>query len=82
MLAATSLAIFIVPVLFVLISKLSYSKKQLAYLQSHHEDLVELEEEVAELHVDEAVRLDIMETEKEKEEREKREKEKGKDDQK
>ena len=39
MLAATSLAIFIVPVLFVLISKIAYSKKQLAVLKAHHDEL-------------------------------------------
>ena len=33
MIAASSLAIFIVPVLFVVITKISYGKKQLAYLQ-------------------------------------------------
>jgi HAE1 family hydrophobic/amphiphilic exporter-1 len=35
MLAATSLAIFIVPVLFVVITRLSYSKKKLESLQEH-----------------------------------------------
>ncbi len=35
MVAATSLAIFIVPVLFVLISKISYSKKRLEFLRKH-----------------------------------------------
>lgn len=41
MLAATSLAIFIVPVLFVLISKLSYGKKRLEYLRAHRAELLE-----------------------------------------
>ncbi len=41
MTAATTIAIFIVPVLFVLITKMSYGKKQLAWLQAHHEDLME-----------------------------------------
>ncbi|MFI5192953.1 MAG: efflux RND transporter permease subunit [Chitinophagales bacterium] len=35
MLAATSLAIFIVPVLFVVITRISYSKKKLVSLQEH-----------------------------------------------
>jgi HAE1 family hydrophobic/amphiphilic exporter-1 len=35
MLAATSLAIFVVPVLFVIISRLAYSKKQLEELKRH-----------------------------------------------
>jgi len=36
MLAATSLAIFVVPVLFVLITRLSYGKKKLAELQANY----------------------------------------------
>jgi HAE1 family hydrophobic/amphiphilic exporter-1 len=41
MTAASTLAIFIVPVLFVVISRLSYGKEKLAWLQTHHEDLME-----------------------------------------
>jgi HAE1 family hydrophobic/amphiphilic exporter-1 len=41
MTAASTLAIFIVPVLFVVITRASYGKKQLAWLQEHHEDLME-----------------------------------------
>ena len=46
MLAATSLAIFVVPVLFVLITKLTYGKKKLADLEANykpeeHKDIVE-----------------------------------------
>ena len=33
---ATTLAIFVVPVLFVLITKISYGKKKLAQLKSEH----------------------------------------------
>jgi len=39
MIAATSLAIFIVPVLFVIITRASYGRKKLAYLQEHHDEL-------------------------------------------
>jgi HAE1 family hydrophobic/amphiphilic exporter-1 len=39
MIAASSLAIFIVPVLFVVIIKFSYGKKKLAYLAEHKEEL-------------------------------------------
>jgi len=74
MLAATSLAIFIVPVLFVLITKIAYSKKQLAYLQTHQDDLLDLEEKILERRVEDAVELDILEEEQEKEEKEKRKK--------
>jgi hydrophobic/amphiphilic exporter-1 (mainly G- bacteria), HAE1 family len=41
MTAASTLAIFIVPVLFVVITRASYGKKQLAWLKEHHEDLME-----------------------------------------
>jgi len=37
MLAATMLAIFVVPVLFVLISRISYSKEKLAELKAKRE---------------------------------------------
>ena len=37
MLAATSLAIFIVPVLFYIITKAAYGKKKLAELHEHYE---------------------------------------------
>jgi len=40
MIAASSLAIFIVPVLFVVITRFSYGKAKLAYLQLHHEELL------------------------------------------
>jgi HAE1 family hydrophobic/amphiphilic exporter-1 len=38
MIAATSIAIFIVPVLFVLIVKIAYGKKKLSELQSLHKN--------------------------------------------
>lgn len=41
MLAATSLAIFFVPVLFVVITRFSYGKKKLDWLRAHHEELME-----------------------------------------
>ncbi len=41
MLAATSIAIFIIPVLFVIITRLSYGKKKLQWLQAHHDILME-----------------------------------------
>jgi HAE1 family hydrophobic/amphiphilic exporter-1 len=39
MIAASSIAIFIVPVLFVVIIRIAYGKKQLAYLAEHQEEL-------------------------------------------
>ena len=52
MVAASSLAIFIVPVLFVVIIKIAYGKKQLEYLKLHHEEL-KIEVPKSELDVDE-----------------------------
>ena len=45
MVAASSIAIFIVPVLFVVIIKLTYGKKQLEYLAKHKGELREKENE-------------------------------------
>ena len=39
MIAASSLAIFIVPVLFVVIIKIAYGKKQLKFLTQHRDEL-------------------------------------------
>jgi len=41
MVASTSTAIFIVPVLYVLFTKWSYGRRQLEWLQAHHELLME-----------------------------------------
>jgi HAE1 family hydrophobic/amphiphilic exporter-1 len=41
MVASTSMAIFIVPVLYVLFTKWSYGKKQLDWLRDHRDDLAE-----------------------------------------
>src|SRR6202012_2450721 len=41
MTAASTLAIFIVPVLYVVITRLTYGKEKLAWLQAHHDDLME-----------------------------------------
>jgi HAE1 family hydrophobic/amphiphilic exporter-1 len=41
MLASTSMAIFIVPVLYVLFTKWSYGKKQLDWLKAHRDELAE-----------------------------------------
>ncbi|MBB2147628.1 efflux RND transporter permease subunit [Pedobacter gandavensis] len=52
MLAATTLAIFIVPVLFVVITRLSYGKKKLAWLQENHEELMKKAAKVEEQNID------------------------------
>jgi len=59
MIASTSIAIFIVPVLFVLFTRLSYGKKQLAYLQAHHEELMEKEKKVESQNIDPELEYEI-----------------------
>ena len=52
MLAASSLSIFIVPVLFVLLTRMSYGKKQLKWLKDHHDELMEKAKRVEEQNMD------------------------------
>ena len=59
MVAATSLAIFIVPVLFVLISKVAYGKKRLAYLAAHHDELLERQKTLQQQNIDPALEFDL-----------------------
>ncbi|MDR3681171.1 MAG: efflux RND transporter permease subunit [Flavipsychrobacter sp.] len=59
MLAASSLAIFIVPVLFVVITKISYGKKELAYLQAHHDDLMEKAKKAEQQNIDPELEYEI-----------------------
>jgi HAE1 family hydrophobic/amphiphilic exporter-1 len=59
MIASSSLAIFIVPVLFVLFTRFSYGKKQLQWLQDHHEDLMEKQQKVEDQNIDPELEYDI-----------------------
>ena len=59
MLASTSISIFIVPVLFVLFTRYSYGKKELAYLQAHHAELMEKEKRVEEQNIDPELEYDF-----------------------
>jgi HAE1 family hydrophobic/amphiphilic exporter-1 len=59
MLASSSISIFIVPVLFVLFTRLSYGKKQLAWLQEHHEELMEKARKVEQENIDPELEYDI-----------------------
>ena len=59
MLAATTLAIFIVPVLFVLITRLSYGKEKLGYLKSHHQELMDKAQKVKEKNIDPELEYEI-----------------------
>jgi HAE1 family hydrophobic/amphiphilic exporter-1 len=59
MIASSSLAIFIVPVLYVLFTRLSYGKKQLDWLQEHHEELMEKARRVEAQNIDPELEYDI-----------------------
>ncbi|WP_184545399.1 efflux RND transporter permease subunit [Mucilaginibacter sp. FT3.2] len=61
MIASSTISIFIVPVLFVLFTRFSYGKKQLAYLQDHHEDLLEKARKVEAQNIDPELEYDIAE---------------------
>jgi HAE1 family hydrophobic/amphiphilic exporter-1 len=52
MTAASTLAIFIVPVLFVVITRTTYGKEKLAWLQAHHEELMEKAQKVESQDID------------------------------
>ena len=60
MLAASTLAIFIVPVLFVLITRASYGRKKLEYLLAHHDDLMEKARKVEEQNIDPELEFEIQ----------------------
>jgi HAE1 family hydrophobic/amphiphilic exporter-1 len=61
MIASSSISIFIVPVLFVLFTHFSYGKKQLKWLQEHHEELMEKARKVEESNIDPELEYDIAE---------------------
>jgi len=61
MIASTTISIFIVPVLFVLFTRFSYGPKQLAYLQEHHEELLEKARKVEEQNIDPELEYEIAE---------------------
>jgi HAE1 family hydrophobic/amphiphilic exporter-1 len=65
MIASSSISIFIVPVLFVLFTRFSYGKKKLAYLEAHHDELMEKEKKVEAQNLDAELEYEIaMEKEK------------------
>lgn len=59
MLAASSIAIFIVPVLFVVITRFSYGKEKLDYLKAHHEELMEKATKVEAQNMDPELEFDL-----------------------
>jgi hydrophobic/amphiphilic exporter-1 (mainly G- bacteria), HAE1 family len=62
MFAASTIAIFIVPVLFVIITRFSYGRKQLEYLVAHHEFLMEKARKVEQQDIDPALEFDIQQS--------------------
>jgi len=54
-------------VLFVLFTRLSYGKKQLKWLQDHHEELMEKAKKVEESNIDPELEYDIAESRAENE---------------
>ena len=60
MLAASTIAIFVVPVLYVIITKFSYGKEKLEYLKSHHKELMEKAKKVEEQNIDPELEFEIQ----------------------
>jgi HAE1 family hydrophobic/amphiphilic exporter-1 len=60
MFAASTIAIFIVPVLFVVITRLSYGQAQLEYLKAHHDELMEKEKKVEQEDIDPELEYEIQ----------------------
>ena len=59
MIAASSLAIFIVPVLYVVITRISYGKKKLEYLAAHYDELMEKARKVEAQNIDPELEYEI-----------------------
>ncbi|WP_428331047.1 efflux RND transporter permease subunit [Mucilaginibacter sp.] len=60
MFAASTIAIFVVPVLYVVITRLSYGKERLDYLKEHHEDLMEKARKVEAQNIDPELEYEIQ----------------------
>ncbi len=60
MVAASSIAIFVVPVLFVVITKAAYGKEKLKYLKDHHEELMEKARKVEAQNIDPELEFEIQ----------------------
>jgi hydrophobic/amphiphilic exporter-1 (mainly G- bacteria), HAE1 family len=60
MTAASTLAIFIVPVLYVVITRWTYGKEKLAYLQSHHDELMEKAKKVEAQNIDPELEYELQ----------------------
>jgi hydrophobic/amphiphilic exporter-1 (mainly G- bacteria), HAE1 family len=65
MTAASTLAIFIVPVLFVVITRLGYGKAKLAWLKDHHDELMEKAKKVEQQDIDAELEYEIAKSREE-----------------
>ena len=61
MIASSTISIFIVPVLFVLLTRFSYGKKKLEYLQANREELIENAKKIEAQNIDPELEYDIAE---------------------
>jgi HAE1 family hydrophobic/amphiphilic exporter-1 len=59
MLAASTIAIFVVPVLYVVITRLTYGHEKLDYLKAHHKDLMEKAKKVEAQNIDPELEYEI-----------------------
>jgi HAE1 family hydrophobic/amphiphilic exporter-1 len=60
MFSASTIAIFVVPVLFVLITRAAYGKEKLDYLKKHHEDLMEKAKKVEAQNIDPELEFELQ----------------------
>jgi len=60
MFAASTIAIFVVPVLFVLITRAAYGKAKLDYLKAHHKDLMEKAKKVEAQNIDPELEFELQ----------------------
>jgi HAE1 family hydrophobic/amphiphilic exporter-1 len=60
MTAASTIAIFVVPVLFVIITRLAYGKEKLEYLKAHHKQLMEKAKRVEAQNIDPELEFELQ----------------------
>jgi HAE1 family hydrophobic/amphiphilic exporter-1 len=60
MFAASSIAIFVVPVLFVVITRWAYGKEKLEYLKAHHKELMEKAKKVEAQNIDAELEFELQ----------------------
>jgi HAE1 family hydrophobic/amphiphilic exporter-1 len=60
MFSASTIAIFVVPVLFVIITRAAYGKEKLDYLKKHHKDLMEKAKKVEAQNIDPELEFELQ----------------------